>query len=87
MQYAILEQLRSPPPEFKDVIQDHFRCIARPTMLSKMACVSALVPGSVAGLLCCHWRFVRNYRLDTKNVHAEQHLVWQAAAGSCGADV
>jgi hypothetical protein len=28
MQYAIEEQLRAPPPEFKDVILDHFRCPA-----------------------------------------------------------
>jgi hypothetical protein len=51
MQYAILEQLRSPPAEFKDVIQDHFRCVARCAMLSRMAHVSAFVLGAVAGLL------------------------------------
>lgn len=51
MQYAILEQLRSPPPEYKDVILDHFRCAARSMALARVACDSCFLLGAVAGVL------------------------------------
>ena len=57
MQYAILEQLKSPPAEFKDVILDHFRCFVR---FKRLGGISLLAEWVTLfwdiGLGACCWR-------------------------------